>query len=124
MQEIKKKEVEYNQFKGRIKSDSGIDTEGYESDDSRSLKLLLLQQLIAFTTEIDQTAMESGTKLVPYNSEHVSRIFGFRHSAYGINKIVKEPHRKCRKKLEEYFEEEDKHKSHEISSALQSQRCR
>ena len=30
------------------------------------------------------------------------------------------PHRECRKKLEEYFEEEDKHKSHEISSALQS----
>ena len=33
MQKIKKKEVEYRQFKGRIKSDSGIDTEGYESYD-------------------------------------------------------------------------------------------
>ena len=39
MQEIKKKEVEYNQFKGRIKSDSGIDIEGYESYDK------LMQQL-------------------------------------------------------------------------------
>ena len=33
MQKIKKKEVEYRQFKGRTKSDSGIDTEGYESYD-------------------------------------------------------------------------------------------
>ena len=33
MQKIKKKEVEYRQSKGRTKSDSGIDTEGYESYD-------------------------------------------------------------------------------------------
>ena len=79
IQKIKKKQVEYGQFKGRIIPDSGIDTEGYESDDSRRLQLLLLQKLISFTAEIDQTAMESGTKLVPYNSEHVSRIFGFRN---------------------------------------------
>ena len=42
MQKIKKKEVEYRQFKGRIKSDSGIDTEGYESYDK--LKQQLEQQ--------------------------------------------------------------------------------
>ena len=118
--EIKKKEDEYKQFKDRIKSDPGIDTEGYESDDSRSLQLLLLQQLISFTTEIEQTAMESGTKLVPYNSEHVSRIFGFRtDQRFGINKIVREPHRKCRKRLEEYLEK-DEPNTFELPSDLQS----
>ena len=71
--------------------------------------------------KIGEPSMESGTKLLPYDSEHISRIFGFRNDQrYGINKIVMGPHRKSRKKLEEYFEEEDKPKSHEISSALQS----
>ena len=118
MQKIKKKEVEYKQFKGRIKSDSGIDT-----DDSRSVQLLLQQltKQLKADLKIGEPSMESGTKLLPYNSEHISRIFGFRSDQrYGINKIVMGPHRKNRKKLEEYFEEVDKPKSHEISSALQS----
>ena len=119
MQKIKKKEVEYKQFKGRIKSDSGIDT-----DDSRSVQLLLQQltKQLKADLKIGEPSLESGTKLFPYNSEHISRIFGFRNDQrYGINKIVMGPHRKSRKKLEEYFEEEeDKPKSHEISSALQS----
>ena len=109
MQKIKKKEVEYKQFKGRIKSDSGIDTEGYESDDSRSVQLLLQQltKQLKADLKIGEPSMESGTKLLPYNSEHISRIFGFRNDQrYGINKIVMGPHRKSRKKLEEYFEED------------------
>jgi hypothetical protein len=39
MQKIKKKEVEYRQFKGRIEPDSGINTEGYKIYDK------LMQQL-------------------------------------------------------------------------------
>ena len=123
MQKIKKKEVKYGQFKGRIKSDSGIDTEGYESDDSLSVQLLLQQLPKQLKTDlkIGEPSMESGTKLVPYDSEYISRIFGFRNNQrIGIiNRTVKGPYRKCKKRLEEYFEK-DKPNTLELPSALQS----
>ena len=113
MQKIKKKEVEYKQFKGRIKSNSGIDTEGYESDDPRNV------QLTKADLKIGKPSIDPGTKLVAYNSEYVSRMFGFRnHQRNGINRTVMGPHRKSRKRLEEYFE--DEFKPLEITSALQS----
>ena len=115
--EIKKKEDEYKQFKDRIKSDSGIDTEGYESDDSRNVKLT--KQLKA-DLKIGKLSMETGTKLVAYNSEYVSKIFGYKnYQRNGINRIVIGPHRKSRKRLEEYFEK-DEPNTFELPSALQS----
>ena len=114
MQKIKKKEVEYKQFKGRIKSNSGIDTEGYESDDPRNV------QLTKADLKIGKPSIDPGTKLVAYNSEYVSRMFGFRnHQRNGINRTVMGPHRKSRKRLEEFFKK-DEPNTLELPSALQS----
>ena len=58
--------------------------------------------------------------MIAYNTEYVSRILGFRNTIASIGLYWMGPHRKGRKRLKEYFEEEDKSKPLGISSALQS----